>query len=137
MRRHWRVQVTGASTATVTSLKPFVSETTSFTVEGGLSSLIQLPAAPNHYVRLGSPEVNDEWMVSLLSRPRVSLGELQASLQLSGGEAIDEVLSTTSQSGEPFSTFRNLWRDHHELAMSLGGLVLAMIYRTEAARVSV
>jgi len=33
---------------------------------------------------------------------------------------------------EPYLTFRNLWKDHDQIAYRLGGLLLAVAYRTHA-----
>jgi hypothetical protein len=35
---------------------------------------------------------------------------------------------------EPYATFKNLWFDHPSAAHRLGGLLLALIYRTDAVR---
>jgi hypothetical protein len=35
---------------------------------------------------------------------------------------------------EPFKTFQNLFRDRYEVPYSLGGIVLAYVYRAEALR---
>ena len=60
----------------------------------------------------------------------VSLGEVEANLVLAPNPVILQLFKVADVEGgeEPFKTFYNLWRDHHETAYKLGGLLLAYIY---------
>ena len=59
-----------------------------------------------------------------------SLGEVEANLILAPNPVILQLFKVADKEGgeEPFKTFYNLWRDHHEIAYKLGGLLLAYIY---------
>ena len=65
-------------------------------------------------------------------RPQWSLGEIAAAVQSSSEPDMLQLFGTTAD--EPWQTFRNLWYHHRELPYRLGGLLLAIIYRTEELR---
>jgi len=71
--------------------------------------------------------------VEAFARPERDLGEITANLRESGAPFALSLFGAGTPTGavEPFLTFRNLWNNHPELAYQLGGLLLAMIYRTE------
>lgn len=132
----WLVTVDSTTNVETRLLSPLRSVVNAYTITDGVSQLIPLPGVAGSSVRFQSPDVGDQWKVSLLSRPAADLGAILATLQTSGDDAIAEVFAKTIPAGsaEPFKTFRNLWEDHHELGMQLGALVLALIYRTDAIR---
>ena len=67
------------------------------------------------------------------ARPERDLGEIAANLKESGAPFALSLFGAGTPTGasEPFLTFRNLWNNHPELAYQLGGLLLAIVYRTE------
>ena len=46
------------------------------------------------------------------------------------GEPLFLELFGVDDNAQPYATFKNLWNDHPNPMYRLGGLVLAMIYRT-------
>ena len=67
-------------------------------------------------------------------RPQWSLGQIAALLQGSSEDSMLQLFGGQSPP-EPWATFRNLWYSHPETAYQLGGLLLALAYRTEEVRV--
>jgi hypothetical protein len=59
-----------------------------------------------------------------------SLGDVEAKLTVAPNPTILQIFKVADVEGgnEPFKTFYSLWRDHHETAYKLGGLLLAYIY---------
>lgn len=79
-----------------------------------------------------------DYYVEGYARPERDLGTITTSLRESGVPYTINLfgLGTPVAATEPFKTFRNLWNNHPELAYQLGGLLLAIIYRTEEQRLS-
>tara|TARA_R110000824_G_scaffold16491_3_gene68424 strand:+ start:1011 stop:1535 length:525 start_codon:yes stop_codon:yes gene_type:complete len=63
-----------------------------------------------------------------------SLGKVVDTLDGAPNPAILQLFKVADKAGgeEPFSTFYNLWKDHHEVAYRLGGLLLAYIHTTNS-----
>lgn len=79
--------------------------------------------------------VGCKWRVKLHGRPNSDLGTvLTMTRSLSEQTIIDLFGPRGHNSPEPYGTFYRLWKKHHELPYSLGGLTLALIYRTEELR---
>lgn len=103
---------------------------TTYTMSSGLSNEIVLRGVPNVSFKLnGSPTVGASWIVNVRKQADANLADLPAKLQQS------TVLWTTLFTGsEPYKTFRALWENHAYLDYRLSGLLLALVYRTEAIR---
>lgn len=69
------------------------------------------------------------WRVTFHNRPQWDLGEIDAALHLVGEPTLLQLFGASPV--EPYATFRNLFHDHKELAYRLGGLLLAVAYRTD------
>lgn len=87
----------------------------------------------------GGPVTGDGrpgWLLQVDYRPRRDLGLVCGSFRGLGDEAEYNLFGVTSglAAQEPFKTFRNLWRDHDQLAYKFGGLLLAYIYQCERLR---
>jgi hypothetical protein len=132
----WLVTVDSPSNVETRLLSPLRSTVNAYTITDSVSQLIPLPGVAGSSIRFQSPDVGDQWKISLLSRPEADLGSILATLRLVGDDAIAEVFAKTRPEGsvEPIKTLRNLWEEHHELGMQLGALVLALIYRTDSIR---
>jgi hypothetical protein len=110
--------------------------TTTVADVAGLSSKISLPGSEVtvqiiHDVDAEglSDMVGQRWAIMYGARPQQSLGELSELLSRGIGAAHTTELFGLG-TGEPYATFRNLWNDHPFLPYKLGGLLLALIYRT-------
>jgi len=68
------------------------------------------------------------WQIEFFNRPQWDLGQIALLLQNIGEVNENSLFGTTLV--EPYKTFANLFFDHPELAYSLGGFLLAVIYRT-------
>jgi hypothetical protein len=97
----------------------------------GLSNIVSLLGTGYQFRISESPGAL--WVVRGVRRPRLSLGEIAANVQSLGEPVLTELFGT-STTLEPYLTFRNLWNTHPELPYSFGGLLMALIYRTEEAR---
>lgn len=104
------------------------STTLEFT--NGSSQLVPL-AATGYSCRVDSGNPGS-WRVNLYLRPQFDLGQLAADLHSVGDPALTALFGTAKY--QPYYTFHNCWRDNAELPYRLGGLVLALIYRTEEFR---
>lgn len=80
--------------------------------------------------------VGSRWNIRLFNRPALGLESIMQASQGMGEDTILRLFGSTSPTAgiEPYGTFYRLWRKHHELPYALGGLILALIYRTEEAR---
>jgi len=135
-----------------------------YTITDGLSSIIPLPGSEASFrfrggeifdlFTLTRPQLDaltDAQLEALLlnpspvsayyrtegyARPERDLGTIAATLKESGAPFLLSLfgVGTVAGASEPFKTFRNLWNGHPELAYQLGGLLLAIIYRTEETR---
>lgn len=64
-------------------------------------------------------------------QPATNMADALLTLQAALSMDDENVLfGADTQLVEPFATFRNLWRDHDMYAYKLGGLVLALAFRT-------
>lgn len=100
----------------------------------GLSNLLLLPgSAAKFRIR---ESAGTRWSVRGIARPQKDLGEILHELSSAGASHMNQLFGVGSPTAElePFKTFRNLWFQHPELSYRLGGLLLAVIYRTEELR---
>lgn len=81
-------------------------------------------------------QVGCRWNVKLHSKPANGLGDVLLASRGINEESQAALFGSAmpNNAAEPYGTFFRLWRNHHELPYSLGGLVLALIYRTEGFR---
>jgi hypothetical protein len=105
---------TFTSTATLTSAIPVTG--TGYTLQLGPG--LSLPA----------------FVVSGYLRPQWELGDIAAALQSVSAASFVQLFGAAPV--EPYLTFSNLWLSHPELPYQLGGLVLALLYRTEEVRLT-
>lgn len=80
-----------------------------------------------------SPQVGAVWSIDSLARPGKDLGEIANTIAASVPEQDLDYLFGVSPE-EPYRTFNNLWLTHEWLPYRLGGLVLAVAYRSEEER---
>jgi hypothetical protein len=89
-------------------------------------------AETGYKVALTTTDPAAGYIVEGYRRPQWSLGQIVALARGLGEPDLDALFGI--QPAEPWATFRNLWYDHPELAYKLGGLLLALAYRTEEVR---
>lgn len=75
---------------------------------------------------------NDLWRITVYNRPQWSLGQIETWLRVAGEPVLLSLFGASLV--EPYKTFANLFRSHPEMAYALGGLILAVAYRTEEIR---
>lgn len=133
----WRLRVVDADTVNVARRGHETGdEEVAVTVSGGLSSPIPLHGS-TLTARLSVPAADDSlaaiidntYTVDGIARPSTTLIDVAAHLRSSIGDAVSRALFG-ARPVEPFKTFRNLWYDHTVLPYSMGGLLMALIYRT-------
>jgi len=99
-------------------------------LDGGLSQVVSLPLS-GYKVRVNTANTAG-WTLRGCLRPTTSLSNIEQTLRSVGEPYLLQLFGTPDV--EPYLTFRNCWKKHPEFAYRLGGLVLAMIYRTEEIR---
>jgi len=110
---------------------PLVEVEYVLTYNNNLSSQYALPYS-DYKVQITSPRTNLTWKVSGCMRPQLSLDEVDTSLRSIGEPYLLQLFGAADV--EPYTTFRNCWSYHPEFAYRLGGIVLALVYRTEEIR---
>jgi hypothetical protein len=132
--RQHHVTVTDGSTLAIQyfddAANTQVIDVPSYTVSGGLSSLVQLPDIDVQF--RFDPGVGTIWNFETLARPIDDLAAVEKKLASSINNGVEGELF--GDGGEPYSTFRNLWESHPFPLYRLGGAVLALIYRMDALR---
>jgi|TARA_R110002051_G_scaffold312526_1_gene387770 hypothetical protein len=109
---------------------PVKSQNLDLTLTGGLSAAYDLYYT-GHTIRVNTINPGAAWTISGYLKPQLSLADIVAQLDSVGDDVLTELFGTKRI--EPWNTFRNTWYDHPELPYRLGGLVLALIYRTNIA----
>ena len=134
LKKVWDVTVASSSNATVQLRSPLTSSTEAYTITSGLSDAVPLVGS-DLSVMFGAG-VGNKWVVTSRVRPAADLGSIAATLETIGEPVLLGLFGVGSAQGatEPFKTFRNLWNHNNELPYKLGGLLLALIYQTEAIR---
>jgi len=100
-------------------------------VTGGLSPAYMLQGSGFSFkVDTNSP--GSRWLVDILLRPQVDPGRLAANVSLLGEPVLLELFWPYKE--EPWKTFYNLWLSNQEMPYRLGGLLMAMLYKTEQVR---
>jgi hypothetical protein len=110
---------------------PLKSQNLSLSLTDGLSETFDLYYT-GHNLRVNTINGGASWIVSGYLRPQVDLATITENLSSAGDDTLTELFGTKQI--EPWNTFRNLWYDHPELSYKLGGLILALIYRTDKVR---
>jgi hypothetical protein len=129
----YRLAVVGSEQVKVNTLTtPLQEDLVAVTVNNGLSSLIPLPGS-GLTARISTPDVltTSVWLVEARVRPTRNMADVVTLLRTNlGATRLLELFGAAPE--EPYKTFRNLWFDHPAAAYQLGGLLLAVIYRTDA-----
>lgn len=72
------------------------------------------------------------WMVRGYLKPSNNLTDLLASFSSIGSPVLLQLFGPSKV--EPYTTFYNCWKNHPDFSYRLGGIVLALIYRSEEIR---
>ena len=107
---------------------PEVTEETAITLTNGLSQQISLPYSGLKF-RLNSTTDGASWYVQGALRPTTNLSSIVESLSSIGEPTLLQLFGAAPE--EPYNIFKNCWENHPELAYKLGGIVLAIAYRTD------
>lgn len=132
----WKITAVAGSRAQVErQTAPLSSAQYEYDLVDGLGTPIDLPGSLLQF-QLSGVTTGETWLVESRARPTDELGSIVEDLKSVGESTITELfgLGTVKQNTEPFRTFYNLWHDHPELSYKLGGLLLALIYRTNEVR---
>ena len=131
MQQIWDIQLTGA-TATSRLRGGQLSRTDNYTMSGGISSECVLAGTSTTY-RFSDPGSGASVVLTKVTRPENSLTRLFERCQRTSGlETAFDLFGDALQ--EPFRSFQQLYQNHYDLAHRFGGLLLALIYRTEQLR---
>ncbi len=158
-RHSWLLTFEVENIANVQRTKqPRTAVQVTFSTGNGLTSVIPLHGSRlSIRIGTGGPTIGAEGLlgmklvISTLARPSTDLGTLIATLEQSldrtmlnrvfhgdpGGDPKYEMVAYSEHPTgltEPMATFRQLWEHHPLAAYRLGGLLLAVIYRTEKLR---
>lgn len=131
LKRQWKVKVLDGTTVQLDSFNDdgrTKTEVQTYSVVDGLSTPLALGESGLQY-RFESG-VGSVWLVDLLYRPAASLPGLVTQLEILLSDQSRDALFG-SDPVEPYATFRNLWDRHDVPAYRLGGVILALAYRTE------
>ena len=97
----------------------------------GISEKIPLQGT-GYSFRVNTTNVGASWRVEILNRPQWSLGHIVSVLEKVGEPVMLQLFGVRKE--EPSQTFQNLWSDGKELPLRVGGLTLAVVYRSEERR---
>lgn len=100
-------------------------------VNDGVSDQFLLHGAGYKFY-VNTTNVGALWRVDAYNRPQWDLGQIAANLATIGEPTLVQLFGT--ENAEPWNTFRRLWYEHRELPLKLGGLLMALIYRSEEHR---
>jgi hypothetical protein len=129
---NWKINVISSSLVNVRKLLPPIQEEDyPYTLTEGRSNLIPLLGSTLQFTFSGP--VGSEWLVESLTRPQRTLADILTTMQEGFNEIDDNELFGVAPV-EPYKTYRNLWRNHEQLAYQLGGLLMATIHRIDEAR---
>lgn len=130
----FRITIDSGDTLTVKRYYPAAEFVENYTLTSGLSDPISLTGSGMQFRFSGA--VGDSWNVTVRTRPRWDLGQITASLANLSEPVFVQLFGVGSEKAkqEPFRTYLNLWRSHPELPYRLGGLLLAVAYRTDEIR---
>lgn len=126
----FRIESVGGNVIVNRITWPQAQETTALVINDGLSQPIRLPYS-NYNFCLSSTNPA-AWVLRGYLRPTVSLFELANGFKTIGEPNLLQLFGTDDK--EPYRTFKQCWERHPDFAYQLGGIVLAIIYRTEELR---
>lgn len=109
--------------------RPGKVETTSLLFVNGLSQKLPL-STTGLYFQLRQPASATDWQIYTRVKPSPALTTLLPILEFLGEPLFLELFGV-NDADEPYGTFKRLWFDHPNPVYRFGGLVLAMIYRTD------
>jgi len=125
---HWRILVINANTVSITKYTPTsVSTTETYTLTNGRSQNIELPDSTLQFNFVGG--AGDEWTIESTARPTRGMAEILATLEASLSSDDEDAIFGRAKV-EPYLTFWNCWNSHEQYAYQLGGLLLAIAFRT-------
>lgn len=120
----WEARLTNKDT-------PGTHITTPIVFTGELSQQIAIGTTGISF-QVQRPFMATSWEIYTRVKPSPALSTLLPILELLGEPLFLELFGVDS--AQPYGTFKALWFDHPNPIYRLGGLTLAMIYRTEEAR---
>lgn len=131
---HYRYTITPDVTQVIVQRQvfPSVTDTIPLTLTAGLSQTFDLPFSGYQAV-VNTLSSGGNWQVEGYNKPRMDLTQVVSERLSNLGEPTYLQLFGISDV-EPYLTFKNCWKSHPDFAYKLGGLVLAMIYRTDEVR---
>jgi hypothetical protein len=109
--------------------QPGVVTTIALTFTGGLSQTVPL-ANTGVVFQIQQPAMTTDWTIYTRVRPASAIATVLPIIEMLG-EPLFLALFGVSNSAKPYATFKQLWFDHPNPVYRMGGLALAMIYRTE------
>lgn len=124
----FRVTVDGVNITINKLFSPTSSTQEVLSFTSGLSDLYALPGT-GYSVRVNTSTLDGGWTVRGFLRPTATLDSLELAIQALGEPDFLQLFGVSDV--EPYLTFKNCWNDHPEFAYRLGGLVLAVMYRTQ------
>ena len=126
------VEVLSGSTVRVTQeTTPAKQEIVEYTFASGISDRVDLFDS-GWGVLLGTDSGGTSWRFTVRNRPTFDLGQLVVMIDRLGEPVLLELFGLAPD--EPYKTFRNLWTQNNETPFRLGGLLLALITRSDEAR---
>ena len=126
------VEILSSSTVRVRQeTTPRKESIVNYTFANGLSSRIDLFDS-GYGVLLGTDSAGTSWKFEVRNRPTFDLGSIAASISMIGRTVFLELFGLAPE--EPFRTFKNLWETNEETVFRLGGLLLALITRSDEVR---
>lgn len=126
----YQVTVSGGDVITERKVFPLATTTEPIVLTSGLSQEFKLPYSDYRF-RINT-DLPAGWTIRGFVRPRSSLAEIDRGLRSVGEPYLLQLFGVSNL--EPYATFYNCWKRHPDFAYRIGGLVLAMIYRTEELR---
>lgn len=125
----WKVEVTSATSATLTHLLPGNEIVTTTYINSGIAQQLTLPGSSLN-IMIGQGVLGSgnwpTWQVQHLSKPQFSLSDIYVLLKQAESQL--DVLFTGNS--EPYATCRQLWNmTAGPIAYKLGAIVVALSYR--------
>lgn len=121
----WLVKITDESTATVyRRTLPVTTSVQEFTVSNQLSSPISLTGS-GYSIRCRGV-AGSYWVIRVYVRPQQTISDLRLRLRQGNEASLAAVLDL--EPGEPFKTFREMWRRGQETTTQMAGVLLALAY---------
>lgn len=129
----WQVSVRYDGTVSVDrQTEPLGQNVYEYTLTGGLSQALPLAGTPQTFYFRGGP--GDQWAVQTTARPLFGMPAVAEAAEQGMTDEVRSALFGGWGVEEPYKTFNNLWTYHRALPYKLGGLVLALAYRSNALR---